>query len=187
QTSQRTRPTRRLDHTTKPISPSSTAAVTHDVHFISSCAYATARPRSSAADSGLDSPPGLDYERPRAMGSPIFIGSAFVAQYPTGGGVFWVLLQYLLGLRELGHDAWWLELLWTRGDATRDRESIDTFRRQAEAFGVADRIVLLHLPDSTRDGAQGRVEYLGLDEAGFAARRRDALLINVANSVTAPY
>jgi len=121
------------------------------------------------------------------MSSPIFIGSAFVAQYPTGGGVFWVPLQYLLGLRELGHDAWWLEMLWTRGDAARDRESIDGFWRQAEAFGVADRIVLLHLPDSTREGAQGRVEYLGLDEAAFAARRRDALLINVANSVTAPY
>jgi hypothetical protein len=29
-----------------------------------------------------------------------FIGSAFVAQYPQGGGNFWVPLQYLLGLRE---------------------------------------------------------------------------------------
>src|SRR5262249_22510897 len=151
------------------------------------CAYATARARSSAAESGLDSPPSLDYERPGVMSSPIFIGSAFVAQYPTGGGGFWVPLQYLLGLRELGHDAWWLEMLWTRGDAARDRESIDGFWRQAEAFGVADRIVLLHLPDSTREGAQGRVEYLGLDEAAFAARRRDALLINVAHTVTAPY
>src|SRR5262249_54226377 len=77
------------------------------------CACATARARSSAAESGLDSPPSLDYERPGVMSSPIFIGSAFVAQYPTGGGVFWVPLQYLLGLRELGHDAWWLEMLWT--------------------------------------------------------------------------
>ena len=29
---------------------------------------------------------------------PVFVGSAFVAQYPTGGGNFWVPLQYLLGL-----------------------------------------------------------------------------------------
>ena len=121
------------------------------------------------------------------MSTPIFIGSAFVAQYPSGGGIFWVPLQYLLGLRELGYDAWWLELFWSRGDAALDRESIDTFLRQSEVFGVADRVALLHFPDSTRDGPQGRVEYHGLDAAAFAARRRDALLLNIANSVTAPH
>ena len=102
------------------------------------------------------------------MSTPIFIGSAFVAQYPAGGGIFWVPLQYLLGLRELGHDAWWLEILWTRGDASTDRAFIDALFRQADALGVADRVVLLHLPDSGRDGPPGRVEYLGLDEAAFA-------------------
>jgi hypothetical protein len=52
---------------------------------------------------------------------PVFVGSGFVAKYPTGGGNFWVPLQYLLGLRDLGYDAWWLEYLWTCGDAVRDR------------------------------------------------------------------
>jgi hypothetical protein len=121
------------------------------------------------------------------VSTPIFIGSAFVAQYPAGGGVFWVPLQYLLGLRELGHDAWWLDILFTRGDARTDRACIDALFRQADALGVADRVVLLHLPDSGRDGPQGRVEYHGLDEAAFTARRRDALLLNVANSVIAPH
>jgi hypothetical protein len=32
----------------------------------------------------------------------VFVGSSFVAKYPTGGGNFWVPLQYLLGLRALG-------------------------------------------------------------------------------------
>src|SRR5438445_138007 len=43
------------------------------------------------------------------MSCPVFVGSAFVAQYPTGGGNFWVPLQYLLGLRALGvggHDVY---------------------------------------------------------------------------------
>ena len=53
--------------------------------------------------------------------------------------MFWIPLQYLLGLRELGHDAWWLEILWTRGDASTDRASIDALFRQADALGVADR------------------------------------------------
>jgi hypothetical protein len=138
-------------------------------------------------DRGLDSSRGLDYEPPGVVGTPICIATAFVAQYPSGGGIFWLPLQYLLGLLELGHDAWWLELFWSRGDAALDRASIDTFRRQADALGVGDRVVLLHLPDSTRDGPQGRVEYHGLDEATFAARRREALLLNIANSATAPY
>src|SRR5262249_18292175 len=52
---------------------------------------------------------------------------------------------------------------------------------------VAEHVALLHFPDSTRDGPQGRIEYHGLSESAFAARRRDALLLNMANSVTAPH
>ncbi len=119
-------------------------------------------------------------------GASICIGSAFVAQYPRGGGVFWVPLQYLRGLRDLGHDAWWLEVLWTRGDPALDRHCIDTFWRQARAYDIADRVALLHFPDSRRDEPAGRVETLGMSDGTFAARRRDALLLNLANSITAP-
>jgi len=38
-----------------------------------------------------------------------------------------VFLQYLLGLRALGHDAWWLELLSSSGDDDCDRRLIETF------------------------------------------------------------
>src|SRR5437867_3590857 len=114
------------------------------------------------------------------MSCPVFVGSAFVAQYPTGGGNFWVPLQYLLGLRALGVDAYWLELLWTRGDAARDRDYIATFRRHVETFGVADRVMLLFFPESSRDGPLGPVEYLGVTAGELAARQRDALLLNLA-------
>src|SRR2546426_9961663 len=50
-------------------------------------------------------------ERPCALGLPVFVGPAFVAQYPTGRGNFWVPLQYLPGLRALGVEARVLELL----------------------------------------------------------------------------
>lgn len=118
--------------------------------------------------------------------APVWIGSAFVAQYPRGGGVFWIPIQYLRGLRELGHDAWWLEVLWTRGDQAFDRACIDAFWQQARAFEVADRVALLYFPDSGRDDPPGRVEYLGLDAQGLTERARDGLLLNLANSVTAP-
>src|SRR5262249_49853036 len=146
------------------------------------------RAQAPGRDRGLDCLIRLDYEAVRDVRTPIVIGTAFVAQYPTGGGVFWIPLQYLRGLRELGYDAWWVELLWTRGDAGIDRANIDAFWRHArELDDVAERVALLHFPDSTRDGPQGRIEYHGLGESAYAALRRDALLLNLANSVTAPH
>lgn len=120
------------------------------------------------------------------MRTPVFVGSAFVAQYPHGGGNFWVPLQYLLGLLELGHDAWWLEYLWTRGDAARDREYIDTFFDYVRDFGVADRVVLGYFPTGSKDEPAGPPEYIGMGEAELAARKRDALLLNMVHSLTPP-
>jgi hypothetical protein len=116
----------------------------------------------------------------------VFIGSAFVAQYPSGGGVYWVPLQYVRGLRELGVDAYWLELLWTRGDPALDRECIDTFLARAREFGLSDQVALLYFPEGTRDEPAGFAEHFGMPARALAERRRDALLLNLANSVTAP-
>ena len=96
------------------------------------------------------------------MRAPVFIGSAFVAQYPSGGGVFWIPLQYVRGLRELGHEAYWLELLWTRGDPGVDRACIDTFLASAREFGVSDQVALLYFPQGTRDEPVGGVEHFGI-------------------------
>src|SRR5439155_20214736 len=71
---------------------------------------------------------------PRA---PIFIGSAFVAKYPEGGGNFWVPLQYLLGLRALGIEAYWLELVWGQGDEAWARRALGRFRVTVSRLGVA--------------------------------------------------
>src|SRR2546430_8023520 len=46
----------------------------------------------------------------------VVISAYDVVNYPQGGGHFWVYLQYVLGLRLLGHDVYWLE-------AFRDRKS----------------------------------------------------------------
>jgi hypothetical protein len=114
----------------------------------------------------------------------VFVGSAFVAQYPQGGGNFWVPLQYLKGLLDLGHDAWWLEYLWTRGDAERDRGFMDTFWSYARAMGIADRVVLGYVATGTREEPADPPVYTGMMAGELAARRRDALLLNLAHSVT---
>jgi len=49
----------------------------------------------------------------------VFIGCGFAAKYPEGGGNFSVPLQWMLGLRRLGLDAVWLELLPATADAQR--------------------------------------------------------------------
>ena len=58
----------------------------------------------------------------------IIVGSGFVAHYPQGGGMFSVVLQYLLGLRRLGCEVCWLELLWPQG--LHDQALIRTFRER---------------------------------------------------------
>jgi hypothetical protein len=120
------------------------------------------------------------------MRKTVFVGSAFVAQYPQGGGNFWVPLQYVLGLRELGYDAWWLEYLWSRGDAETDRRYADAFLTRTREMGVGDRVVLGYFARGTRDEPAGGPAYLGMSEEDLAARKRDALLLNLAHSLTRP-
>jgi hypothetical protein len=117
---------------------------------------------------------------------PVCIGSAFVAQYPEGGGSFWVPLQYLLGLRELGHEAWWLEYLWTRGDPARDRVCIDKFLADVREAGVADRVTLVYFARGDRDHPVEEGEHFGMTPGELAARKRDALLVNLAHSLIEP-
>lgn len=116
------------------------------------------------------------------MAIRVVVGSAFVAKYPTGGGNFWVPLQYLLGLRALGVEAYWLEMVWGGGDE-RARECIESFRGHTERLGVADRVVIGFLPEGTHNDPTGPVQYLGAAGATFRDFARDAVLLNLAYSV----
>jgi hypothetical protein len=53
--------------------------------------------------------------------------SGSMASYPQGGGHWMVRLQHLLGLKDLGHDVFLLELLRSTGVAYRDRQRIKSF------------------------------------------------------------
>jgi hypothetical protein len=118
------------------------------------------------------------------MGIRVVVGSAFVAKYPTGGGNFWVPLQYLLGLRALGVEAYWLEIVWGADDP-HAREWAAVFRRYVEGLGVSPWVVVALLPEGKHDHPIGPIEYLGMDGDAFRARARDALLLNLASSLPA--
>jgi hypothetical protein len=116
---------------------------------------------------------------------PVFVGSAFVAKYPTGGGNFWVPLQYVLGLRAMGVEAYWLELLWPQADVARARRFLSAFQRHVEALGVADWVTVVFFPDNERDDPPGREESFGDSAHDPWTRARAGVLLNLAHSVPA--
>ena len=74
----------------------------------------------------------------------VFLGCGFAAKYPEGGGNFSVPLQWILGLRRLGLDAVWLELLPATADAREDKSRICKFQRLLSQHGLKDSYCLLH-------------------------------------------
>src|SRR6266513_1151126 len=65
-----------------------------------------------------------------------------VANYPQGGGHFWVYLQYVLGLRLLGHDVYWLEAFRTEGRAEQQAAALATFQALMQQSAPAGRCIL---------------------------------------------
>ena len=74
----------------------------------------------------------------------VFLGCGFAAKYPEGGGNYSVPLQWMLGLRRLGLDAIWLELLPATADSAEDESRIRIFRRRLREHGLKDAFCLLH-------------------------------------------
>jgi len=87
-----------------------------------------------------------------------------VATFPEGGGHFWVYLQYVLGLRQLGYDVYWLEAFRTKGRADREAAALATFRARMKQYGLGEKCIL-YLTHSNETMADAPTEYLGLTRA----------------------
>jgi hypothetical protein len=96
----------------------------------------------------------------------IVLGNSSLASYPHAGGLWTLFLQFLLGLRELGHDVFWLELLRSTGRAEEDRRLVDAFFGRMREWEVDDRCLLLLLPE----GAEQALERGDV----YGERRREA-------------
>jgi hypothetical protein len=91
---------------------------------------------------------------------PTVVLSAFnVAGFPDGGGHFWVYLQYVLGLRQLGCDVYWLESFLTKGRAEREAAALATFRARMEQYGLG-RNHILYLTHSQEGNGSFPTEFL---------------------------
>lgn len=109
--------------------------------------------------------------------NPTVVVSAFnVASFPGGGGHMWVYLQYVLGLRRIGCNVYWMERFVRSTDARRDAAAIAKFFARMEAFGLGGRAVLLADP---LPGNGSGLETLGMSAVQTEALIRDAdLLLN---------
>jgi hypothetical protein len=114
----------------------------------------------------------------------IILADGSLALYPQGGGHWSVLLQYVLGLRNLGHDVIWLELLPSSGDPATDRRLIRRFFRRFHAYGAGARCALLCF-DEAPVLESARAYGLGTREIREVARSAD-LMWNFACGVRQP-
>ena len=75
----------------------------------------------------------------------VVISPSNVADYPEGGGHFWVYMQYVQGLRALGCDVYWLEHFRGSGDGQRDKDYLRIFYDRMRQFDLAEN-VMIHRP-----------------------------------------
>jgi hypothetical protein len=106
----------------------------------------------------------------------VVVSAYNVANFPQGGGHFWVYMQYVKGLQRLGCEVYWLEALRGSGDPRCDADTVTTFTRRMERFGLSGKLIIYRDPNG-EDKADLR-EYLGMCSADAEAvfRRADLLL-----------
>jgi hypothetical protein len=74
-----------------------------------------------------------------------------LARYPEGAGNWVCFLQYVLGLRDLGHDVFWLDLLPSTGQSARDERLINVFFTRFKEYDLRDRCAVLLLAGQEQD------------------------------------
>jgi hypothetical protein len=104
----------------------------------------------------------------------IVVCASGVANFPNGGGHFWVFMQYVQSLRCLGCDVYWLERFHVTRDRQTDAAMQKMFFDRMEAFGLGGRAILY----TTRRDGTGACEYVGASKGGAVAlfHRADLLL-----------
>lgn len=117
----------------------------------------------------------------------IVLANRSVASYPQGGGVWSWIMQYPLGLRALGHNIFWLELMKSSGDRARDGEFANNFLSRISRYGLAQHAVVLVFDDiEVQDLNQAEV-YGRPALTVFDLVRSADLLWNFASAIHPPF
>ena len=106
----------------------------------------------------------------------VVISPCRVVKFLDGGGHFWVYMQYVQGLRQLGCEVYWLEHFCSSGDQARDALMLSTFAQRMEHYGLAGKFILYMSQEQSAES--GQYTYLDMTqlEAEAIFRRADVLL-----------
>src|SRR5438093_3233050 len=107
----------------------------------------------------------------------VVIAAYNVSTFPEGGGHFWVYLQYVLGLRQLGCDVYWLEGFRSKGRTEQEAAALAVFRRRMEQHGLRGKYIL-YVTQGETPAPEAPAEYLDMTRAEAEAifERADLLL-----------
>ena len=118
----------------------------------------------------------------------VFLGCGFAAKYPEGGGNFSVPLQWMLGLRRLGLNAIWLELLPATADAREDESRIRIFQRRLREHGLNEAFCLLYQKPAADAHDLAAMQCVGLSRQELLDRLAGPnTLLNLSYSLHPPF
>ena len=72
----------------------------------------------------------------------VVVSPHHVASFPEGGGHFWVYMQYVLGLRQLGCQVYWLEQFSLDLETEQGKAALRIFAERMQRFGLQDNFIL---------------------------------------------
>src|SRR5207247_3678748 len=106
-----------------------------------------------------------------------------VANFPDGGGHFWVYMQYAQALRRLGCEVYWLEQIRPAGDPDRDAHMVGIFLEKMKRFGLERRTLLYSLDRHQKQDA-GSFRFFGVTwSEAEAILRRAGPPVHFAHSI----
>jgi hypothetical protein len=108
----------------------------------------------------------------------VVISPSNVVTFPEGGGHFWVYMQYVQGLRQLGCEVYWLERFQGSSAQPRDALTLSTFFKRMERYGLGDKVILYASQDSIPGDGKKTYEYIGTvqSQAEGVFKQADLLL-----------
>jgi hypothetical protein len=100
-----------------------------------------------------------------------------VANFPDGGGHFWVYMQYAQGLRRLGCDVYWLEQFRPPPDRAQEANVVSTFFERMRRFGLEGK-ALLYSAERGQSGGPETFRFIGCEwrQVEGVLRKADLLL-----------
>ena len=100
-----------------------------------------------------------------------------VANFPDGGGHFWVYMQYAQGLRRLGCDVYWLEQFRPPDDPAAETRLLSAFFERLRRFGLEGK-ALLYARDRGPAAGPDALRFVGGEwsDAERVLRQADLLL-----------